>query len=308
MVICFAIAAAVGVTLGIQIPLTACKERHETTPITRGNTILLINLTDCQNFTNISIVLKEGKPRINDISTFVTSCDSLRTHVDNFTNHLVEIATPVDWLLEEDNYFLGKSRITTSLLISSNTNQTLFVCVLDLIDYNRLQKPIPVSERQDLVKEKNCTQIETDNFSQSQSVPSAAHYYLAVVSVTDTAPVTLNGQYNVSISKRYYNLSDFQDGEIKDCDGFSSGADSCKLNNLDYNTSSDNCVLLHAAQDLEEIIFDEVSVVAKAVAWTERNRLKIPIIALPAFTLGACVLVICCILYYYYRKAHVRTA
>ena len=284
VLIVFALSIAI-TPVGVVLPCK-CQGIKPTSPIKGGDTILVAELTQCQKPPNISLVHQDGRTRINDISVFFTSCDNLHIYVINFTYSFVEISTPIHWLLDkdQDNYFLPNTQVNITLNIySDTTNETLVVCLLNFRDHDRLQQSTTVGERLDVVKEKNCTEIRSNSLSFSKTIEKAAHYFVAIVSLTDAAPDSLKGDYNVSISRHFYNHSDFQTDEK--CTGLSSRKHCIE----DFNSSS-NCIVLYAAIDPEGTFFDNVSTVAEAVPFTERHELIIPTIVLPI--LGICVLII----------------
>ena len=296
------LALGIATTPAVIVTELKCQGIEVTSPIKGGDTILVAELNQCQKTPNISLVHQDGRTRINDIMVFFTSCDNLLVYVTNFAYSLVEISTPIQWLLDQDqeNYLRPNSHVGITLNIHSDTtNETLVVCMVNLRDHERLQKSMTVGERLDVVKENNCMEIGSNSLSFSKTIEKAAHYFVAIVSLTDAAPVNLNGQYNVSISRHFYNHSDFQSDEK--CTGLSS-----RNHCIEEFNSSSNCVVLYAAIDPEGTFFDNVSTVAEAVPFTERHELIIPTIVLPIF--GLCVLIIasvsvcyCTHMYRYYK-------
>ena len=147
------LALGIATTPAVVVTELKCQGIEVTSPIKGGDTILVAELTQCQKTPNISLVHQDGRTRINDITVFFTSCNNLLVHVTNFAYSLVEISTPIQWLLDQDqeNYLLPNSQVGITLNISDTTNETLVVCMVNLRDHERLQKSMTVSERLDVV-------------------------------------------------------------------------------------------------------------------------------------------------------------
>ena len=278
-----------------------------TSSIIQGDTLKAAELSNCQDHTTTSLIHQDGRTRINAIYVYLTSCANLKEHVENFTYELLVIATPVTWILEprvydHSNYFLPNTEFNTTVDINSNsTNETLYVCLLSLWNYYRLQNTETAEEHLDIVQdlETDCVKMESDSLTLTRIIDMAGYYFWAIISVTEAEPRNLDGQCTVSIVRHFYDRDDFLNNEV--CNELSS-TNPCAINNLDYNTTS-NCVVLYADIDPEDIFFDNVSTIAEAVPWTKRNELKIPT---SLSIIAVCVLILSIVLVCYCGCRHYK--
>ena len=244
----------------------SCEKINVNIEVYPDDTVLAANLTDC----HVSTSLTTNKTEPN-VDVYVTNCSNVKTYSQYHFMNIpgINMTTEYTFIKQPYNYYVQGTivNITTELKVSSGSGDNVFLCFF--IDRNDYNKFITHTNRQLfklLTQRPIC--FELGNTTIPFTVNTTGYYYVAIASLSSFDLIDAN----VSLVKKFYNQSDFEDDLVCTLPGH------CSTDKISPST----CVFLQA-QISDKNTFNYVTVIAK-----KRNFLQIPLtkIVFPVFVIA----------------------
>lgn len=230
-----------GILIATVIPgaLATCRGLIVASTVATDDTVFAVELDKCQGTSFISPI---NVVRVNDIKVYTPDCSKVTTY-----SKLVEYASPNYTNLESQsvtekisNYYVKGTSVRITAAIESSNVTAAILCFFDNKNYyDQFKFPNKSSNFLDIIRQGTCKKFEDSHLTFTFNVSSTGYYFGGIASL-----VTIDLlQFNRSLTRVYYNNSDFDDDLLKLCSLTSlTHNQPCvvhkKLNNI--------CIMLHA--------------------------------------------------------------
>lgn len=283
------------VAIGTVVSVYKCQDYGAVATVFPGDTVLAAELTDCQWNTS----LKPTKTPRNVIDVYVAPCSAVKVHSEeiNYTSIRFPDVTIGNPIIDEhsivSNYFVENTTVTITTRLGSSNSMEAFMCLfrnsesfstfLYPEDKNRFLNVMNSAIRCDKIQlAPNTSSTHEMMFSINDT-----DYYYHGISPSYSESLSFL-QYNLSISRNFYNHSDFLNYLVS-C-SFRSTRSNCSINNSYSNSST--CVMLYARSSIDINGFNYIAINAEGFP-VDRRPVFIP--ALTGSILGGCAVLGVCV-------------
>ena len=235
----------IGVILGVNY-IGECEELNDVSVLYPDDTVLVANLTDCQVSPSLT---PKSPPLSHTVQVYVTSCSNVKTH----TEYLPPIIFPETPNVSAGFTFIRNTHgtnyyargttieIHTKLGVTTQSGVDVFLCLFNnTLDFSKF---IPHDEDkesfQHITQQPECHVLDINTTTITLFSINTSSYYYAGISSLSTIDFV---QVNMSLVRRFYNYTDFNDDRVLDC----SLSSTCSI----QKKSSRTCILLRALPDI----------------------------------------------------------
>ena len=254
------------IVMGTVVGIYKCQDSENAAVVYPDDTVLAATLTECQSNTT-SVLERVGSPR-NEIDVYVVPCDAVKLHTEeknytSITSPETHIGQTIIGLNSNNfsNYFGKNSSVSLTAQMSSNDSTEAFMCIYtnsslfgDFLN--------PDSEEhflQSMEVAHWCNKIQLELYTpynyHTSFVFNNGYYFVGISPTYSNALSYL--QFNLSVSRHFYNYSDFLENHI-----------TCPLSGRGSNCSAKNsysstCIMLHASVSIDSNYFNFIAINAE---------------------------------------------
>ena len=267
LVISFVSVLIPSIAMGTLVSVYKCQDYGDIPAVFPGDTVLAAELTDCQWNTS----LKPTKTPRNVIDAYVAPCSAVKVHSKeiNYASIIfpnVTIGNPIiDQHFKVSNYFVQNTTVTVTTQLGSPNSSTATEAFMCLFHTSELFSTFlyPEDENHFLNVMKLAIRCDVIQLASNASstcevefrINNTGYHFLGISPSYSTTLSFL--QYNLSISRHFYNHSDFL-SYLTSC-SFVSTSSNCLIN----NSYSSTCVMLSARPSLDVNGFNYIAINAE---------------------------------------------
>ena len=240
-----------------------CQDFEVTAVVYPEDTVLAAELTNCQSNTT-AVLERVGSPS-NEIDVYVAPCDAVKVHTEEkfITSPETHIGQTIIGLNSNkfSNYFGKNSSVSLTAQMSSNNSTEAFMCIYAnsslFVDFLSPDSEEHFLQSMELAFwcEKIQLELYTPYNYHTSFVLNNGYYFVGISPTYSNALSYL--QFNLSVSRNFYNHSDFLVNKIT-CP-LSGRGTNCSAN----NSYSSTCIMLHASISINNNYFNFIAINAK---------------------------------------------
>lgn len=209
----FAATAATG--SGIYFGGYSCEDLNVANGVHPNDTVLMAKLDkECHR----NAYTEPAKPIENSVELFATNCDNLQVYTTDWNHSYLpykDVTAGVAIIDQShksgSNFYIKGTNATISMHLLSSNNADVYICVFknssnfDIFKYPNVNTELFFDNLKEAVKCDMLGNVSDVLHTFSISINDTGYYFAGVASVSMLTSV----QYNISVSLRYYNKSDF---------------------------------------------------------------------------------------------------
>lgn len=283
-----------------------CKDISITSAVHPDDTVLASQLGSCQQ---VNVLLSPVESPRNAIDVYVTDCNNVTIHSEskNYTSPTYPAVDSAIVIIDQShksrsNYFVTSTTVEVVTHLTSPNATDVFMCLFR--NSSIFDKFLYPDSREHFFNILNlatwCDKVHvtSDTTRRMAFTINSTGYYFAGISALQLSLESL--QFNVSLTRNFYNRSDFLQDHVNNCH-LTQSSSNCSVRNSYLHT----CIMLHATSiDIDD--FDMIKVDAPKVSVYRSTMFRIVLISVGTFSLILLFIIIITtlVIKLYFFKSH----